>query len=136
VDLTEVLANLDGDLEMFEGLAARFNWECQRLGSEVGRALQEADAAQLERAAHSLKGALGVLQAHSAADLAFQLEKMGSVSDLSDAGPIWQLLECELAAFQQALTSFISAKRATTSTNVVNTAPPEPDSDRMSFRGQ
>jgi signal transduction histidine kinase/CheY-like chemotaxis protein/HPt (histidine-containing phosphotransfer) domain-containing protein len=111
-DLAAALAMADGDLELFEGLAASFFWEYPRLWSEICESLGEAEPARLERAAHSLKGALAVFNASSAADLAWQLEKMGRAADLKDAPMVCRLFEHELAILHDSLTTFIAEQRA------------------------
>jgi HPt (histidine-containing phosphotransfer) domain-containing protein len=56
-DRAAALARLDGDEAFFKELAAIFAEECPRQLADMESALGRSDAAALQRAAHTLKGA-------------------------------------------------------------------------------
>ena len=66
-------------------------------------AIDHGDACQLERAAHSLKSALGTIGAKSAWTLAYELETMGRTTRLEEAARTLPQLTAEL----ERLTAFL-----------------------------
>jgi HPt (histidine-containing phosphotransfer) domain-containing protein len=72
--------------------------------TELRNAIKNADGCQLERAAHSLKSALGAIGAKSAWTLAYELETMGRSTRLDADASILQRLAAEL----ERLTAFLA----------------------------
>ena len=72
--------------------------------TELRKAIDCGDACQLERTAHSLKGARGTIAASNARILAYELEIMGRTARLDKAVIILQQLTAEL----ERLTAFLS----------------------------
>ncbi|MDQ3831091.1 MAG: Hpt domain-containing protein, partial [Candidatus Tectomicrobia bacterium] len=64
--------------------------------TELRKAIEKGDAYHLERAAHSLKSALGAIGAKSAWTVACALEAMGRTSRLDEAASMLQQLTAEL----------------------------------------
>lgn len=71
--------------------------EQERFLGDVQQAIESQDAKALERAAHTLKGALANLSASAACDAAAQLEAIGRQGDLAPAREThaWFLKEIE-----------------------------------------
>ena len=69
--------------------------------------LQQADAHVVERAAHSLKGALATMAADTAAAEALRLEQLGRSGSLDGAAEILAALEAQVAAVTRALRTLV-----------------------------
>jgi signal transduction histidine kinase/HPt (histidine-containing phosphotransfer) domain-containing protein/ActR/RegA family two-component response regulator len=102
-DPAAALARVGGDRELLGELTHLFLDECPKWLAEIHQALDAGDAAELRRAAHSLKGGLGHFGARSALDAAQCLEAMGRTGDLTQAGPAFARLEAALADLRPAL---------------------------------
>jgi HPt (histidine-containing phosphotransfer) domain-containing protein len=61
----------------------------------------------LERAAHKLKGSLGIFEARNACAAARRLEELGRAGDLDEAATAIQALDDETARLTPALNVFI-----------------------------
>ena len=71
--------------------------------TEMRRALGSANASELCRAAHALKGSCGSFGAHSLHQLCARIELAGREGDLAEAGVAVRRAEQELAAFLESL---------------------------------
>jgi HPt (histidine-containing phosphotransfer) domain-containing protein len=69
--------------------------------AEVREAITRGDDKRLERAAHVLKGEVGLLGAHTAYHLADTLEAMGREGHLESASRILQELERVISLFNE-----------------------------------
>jgi two-component system, sensor histidine kinase and response regulator len=105
-DRRAALAGLDNDESLLQKVAELFGRECPRLLGAVRAAVQEKDARRLERAAHALKGSVGLLHARRATEAAPRLELLGQGGDLGKAGEALAELEDALARLDQALAAF------------------------------
>jgi CheY-like chemotaxis protein len=94
---TALLA-LDGDAALLRELFVVFLDEYEAQLGDVRRAVQHGNAADLELAAHTLKGSLRTFGSR-ASDAAFQLEMMGRMKNLSEAHSALSELEAEVARF-------------------------------------
>lgn len=72
----EVLANLDGDLELLQLLAATFIADAPRLVDEMNRAIRTGDAEAAARACHNTKGSVANF---GAGELVTELKEMERV---------------------------------------------------------
>jgi two-component system, sensor histidine kinase and response regulator len=70
---------------------------------EAREAMQAGDVRKLKRAAHSLKGAVGILGGKAAFESALRLETIARQGDLSQAKPAWETLQHALEQLQQTL---------------------------------
>jgi PAS domain S-box-containing protein len=77
VDKSLLLKAFDGDWSFLEEVVEVFLSDYPRLMDDLHRAHQERDSDLLMRSSHSLKGMLINFQADSAAEIAFEIEKMG-----------------------------------------------------------
>ncbi|HVW02915.1 MAG TPA: response regulator [Planctomycetaceae bacterium] len=84
-DREEALRHAGGELELLQELAAVFLKESPRMLTELRDAVAARDAQRVNRAAHTLKGAVATLGAPAARDLAFQLEQLGAKGELDSA---------------------------------------------------
>jgi HPt (histidine-containing phosphotransfer) domain-containing protein len=81
IDLQSALECLDGDTALLGEIAGDLLENYEEAYDAVVRATEAKDAPQLERAAHSLKGAVRSLGARDAQAAAYRLEMMGRLSD-------------------------------------------------------
>jgi len=106
-DRVTVLERLGGDEEFLCEIAGLFLVDSPRALAEIREAIDTADAEKLKRAAHALKGSVGYLNAHHAAEFAFQLEKIGASGTTIGAEGVLFELEREINDFSAVLTSSI-----------------------------
>ncbi len=97
IDLAAMRCIVEGDEVLLRELGALFLQEYPAQLAELRDAFDGADAHQLERTAHSLKGALATIGATAARPLAYDLEIMGHTASLDEAYGVLQQLEAELA---------------------------------------
>ena len=93
VDLTALLATVDGDRELVKELAGDFIEEYHSLLQNLHRAIEENDGETLSRQAHTLKGAASHFRAVEAQSWAAQLEQIGSRCRLDEAPGVLATLE-------------------------------------------
>jgi two-component system, sensor histidine kinase and response regulator len=103
VDPVEALEHVGGDPELLRELIDVFLQDCPRMMEEAREALQAGDVRKLKRAAHSLKGAVGILGGKAAFESALRLETIARQGDLSQAKPAWETLQHALEQLQQTL---------------------------------
>jgi signal transduction histidine kinase/CheY-like chemotaxis protein len=84
-DPAQALERMDGDRNLLRDVLKIFLEETPTLLAKVRQAVDNADAAGLERAAHSLKGELAYLGISAICQQAKELEDMGRNRDLRDA---------------------------------------------------
>jgi HPt (histidine-containing phosphotransfer) domain-containing protein len=93
VDWAQALAGTGGDAELLEELVRLFLGECPGWLTQIRDALARQDAAQLRRAAHTLKGTLATLGARPASAVAQRLEAMGRTGEMAGAAETLAELE-------------------------------------------
>jgi len=98
VDLAVALRFVGGDRALLADLVEVFRTERAGRVDALRRALSAGDAATVQRTAHSLKSALGILGAGAARKLAADLEALGRADRLSEAPDVLAALEPALAA--------------------------------------
>ncbi|MDA0746127.1 MAG: response regulator [bacterium] len=84
-DAKDVLENLDGDDELLRELVQMFLKDGPRRVEALRKAVLNANVAEVQREAHSLKGALGNFQASQAVALAQSLEQKAGDQNLQGA---------------------------------------------------
>jgi two-component system, sensor histidine kinase and response regulator len=99
------LARLDGDEALLTDLARLFLEEGPKMLNAVQVALADKDAARLERAAHSLKGAVSTFAAQAAFDAALKLERLGRAGELEESQKVYAALESQIQRLRVALES-------------------------------
>jgi two-component system, sensor histidine kinase and response regulator len=96
----------DGDVELTQKLIEIFLEDSPQLLSVICEAIERNDAAALERAAHTMKGALGYFGAGAAMDSALRLQQLGAKKDLTAAPEIMKELESALEQLTNLLSEF------------------------------
>ncbi|MFW8634935.1 response regulator [Cribrihabitans pelagius] len=108
VDWQDALGRL-GDEALLREMAALFLTQAPGLADAIETARTAGDAAELRRAAHTLKGSAKVVSASAVAALAEQLEALGQQARLAAAPPLQQQLERELQRCTRALEDKLAA---------------------------
>ena len=96
IDFSIALAHVENDLQLLAELAALFVQDYPRLIQEARNAIALNDYAELERAAHTLKGRLAFFGINRLRERALELETMGRMRDLSRAKEACAVLEAEM----------------------------------------
>ena len=99
----QALAQTDGDAGLLAEMIAIFLPQSQDLAAEMERALAARSAADLERAAHSLKGELGCIAALPVMERARAVEEAARNSDFAAAGRLMNDLRADLEVLRRAL---------------------------------
>jgi CheY-like chemotaxis protein len=105
-DRSAVLELVGDDRDMARGLIQVFLVESTQLTARIQAALERADIQGVEKAAHALKGAIGVFQATPTYDAALQLEMAGRAADLPGAATAWSRLDERLRDLRLALSEW------------------------------
>ena len=107
-DIQTALKTMGEDGELLKEIAALFLESLPENLAEIKRAVTEGDAAGLERAAHSLKGAVGNFGAKRAYEAARRLEFIGKEDRMKTADKGLTALEGELEALADQLKTLAS----------------------------
>ena len=83
LDWQEALARVDGDEQLMQELIEVFFEEYPVLVDQMKQAIDQGDAAALQRAAHTLKGSVAVLGAQALAGAAEHVEQLAKAGDLN-----------------------------------------------------
>jgi CheY-like chemotaxis protein len=111
-DPDAALDRVGGDDGLLREMAGLLAAELPRLLGDVRAAVVKADGDVLERAAHKLKGAVGVVGAPDVIAAARQLEGLGRTRDLAQAGAVMQALDREVDRLMPALAQFAAGGSA------------------------
>jgi PAS domain S-box-containing protein len=103
LDRAAALEQVGGDADLLRELTAVFLQDCPRMTDELREALRSGDAAKLKRAAHSIKGAVGILGGKVTFEAALRLENLARQGDWTQAESAWQALRQALEQFQKAV---------------------------------
>jgi PAS domain S-box-containing protein len=95
-DPTALLEHVEGDRELLAEIVRLFLQESPQQLAELRRAAEGGEIATFTRAAHTLKGTLGIFAASGPYAAALALEKMGRDGDLSRAAEGCRKLENEV----------------------------------------
>ena len=107
-DLSVALARVRGDAEFLKEMIELFREESAELMRNLRSAIDRQDAAQVQFAAHSLKGAAGNFAAPSVTDAVFALEMIGKRGSLTDVEPAWDTLVLSLERLHADLATYSS----------------------------
>jgi two-component system sensor histidine kinase/response regulator len=107
LDRAIMLASVEQDLELLRELVEIFLAEAPGLLAQIRAGVEENDAESVERAAHTLKGALGTFGALRAVEVAHLLEVCGRESRLNDAGTLIPPLELDMVEVCRALSEYL-----------------------------
>jgi PAS domain S-box-containing protein len=103
IDKDELLDRVQGNVAFLLQLVDMLFESCPKRLEAIETAISRGDAAALEDSAHSLKGALGNLTAHRAAEAARRLETMGAAGELHEAPAAFAALVEEMALLRPVL---------------------------------
>jgi two-component system, sensor histidine kinase and response regulator len=103
INSQELWERLDGDRELLSEILECFQQEYPAQIQVLREALQAKDAHRLERAAHSLKGALANLSAPEGRKLASEVEQLARAGELARADSLLPSLEEEISRVFEAL---------------------------------
>ena len=103
LELAEALDHVEGDEQLLADLAGVFLKDYPAQMKEIRRAIDQQDLAGIERAAHSLKGAVANFGARRTFNVAFELEKASRGGDLAECRRLSTTLEAEMGRLKQEL---------------------------------
>ena len=107
IDQEALLERVAGDPDFLATMVDIFVADAPVRLDAIRDALRQADAHQVERAAHSLKGALATMAADTAAAEAFRLEQLGRSGALNGAAEILAALERQVDEVTTALRALV-----------------------------
>ena len=106
-DYEAALERVEGDRELLINMLGLYLDSSVKLTAVIQETLRNHDARGLERAAHTIKGAVGTLSAQKAFDAAVRLENSAKAGDLKQAGQAWASLEQELQALRASIEQLV-----------------------------
>jgi CheY-like chemotaxis protein len=115
LDREGLLEQLGGDQEALLEIVGLARSECPRLLGDVRTALGRDSAADVARAAHSLKGTVGSIAAHAAHATAARLEELARRGQLQEAPATFAELEERIERLQEALALMTESAHAPSS---------------------
>lgn len=105
-DQDTALSRVDNDMELFKEIAALFFDDSAKLLGEIREAIKLGDVRMLEKAAHTLKGAISNFFAKEAFDAALKMEAMAREKKLTDVDAAYSELERQVERLVTALWTF------------------------------
>ncbi len=105
--MSEALSRIDGDVEFFKELIQIFLENYSEQLTMIQDAVGRGDSKVLERAAHTLKGSVGIFCAKYVFEAALQLELMGREDNLTGARDAYATLEKEMGRLKPGLESVL-----------------------------
>jgi CheY-like chemotaxis protein len=96
IDRQAFLERMGGDAELIREVVEAFQTEMPRMRTRMREAVEKRLAAEVERAAHALKGAVGVFSAEGAVRAALTLERLGRAGELTGVEAAHTELEQEV----------------------------------------
>ena len=107
VDWPAALSAVNGDGELLRDVVEAFLDEAPQLLAQIDQAIEDEDAAELRRAAHTLKGSMRFFGCHLACEHAFRLETMGKEQELRDAASRLDVLQQEMTRLTPKLLDYV-----------------------------
>jgi CheY-like chemotaxis protein len=98
-----------GSVETLKEVVEIFRAECPKLMQRIRDAITNEDPAQLQRAAHTLKGSVQVFGLKRPAAAALRLETIGREKNLDDAEQAWSALVDEIERLRPMLTDLLGS---------------------------
>ncbi|HZO86084.1 MAG TPA: Hpt domain-containing protein [Verrucomicrobiae bacterium] len=102
-DAAELKTRFAGKAELLRRIIKIFDEQTPQLLGRLRHAVRRGDAAAVEWTAHTLKGSLGQLGAHTTAELAAQLEQAARTSAPGRSEVLLKDLEAQAAQLQRML---------------------------------
>jgi len=110
-DIRKILARLGGDPKLLHEVVEIFLTDGPEHQQSLRRAVAEADAAGIEKAAHILKGELSYLGASVAARRAGELEDLGRHNNLENSAEVFGACEMEVSAILATMKSVMGMNK-------------------------
>jgi CheY-like chemotaxis protein len=107
LDANELSAVTGGDADLLREVVQIFREDSAQTLTELGMGVERGDPECVRRAAHTLRGSMGVFGARSAVALAERLESMGRDGTLADAPEAVVALERMIDALKRELAAFV-----------------------------
>jgi HPt (histidine-containing phosphotransfer) domain-containing protein len=107
-DENRFLQSLAGDMELARELLTAFLEDSPDRAESLGRALDQGDADQASKMAHSLKGMCGVVRSTQMADLALGMEESAKSGDLEKTRELYAVFTDRLTAAHDAMHGFMN----------------------------
>ena len=105
-DADRALAGLDGDRDLLMEIMDIFKTEAPAMLDRLRQAVDRRDAAELQHAAHALRGSLLSLGASSVADAALALENLGRQGTTDGAATLLAGFEGQVGHLTRLFTKF------------------------------
>jgi len=105
-DSDDMLDRLGGDEEFLDDVLEVFIDECPKMLEGLRRGVTEGNAREIERAAHTMKGALLNISADPAAGIVVVLETMARDNDLEKSIEVFSALELAMGQLEHELQTF------------------------------
>ena len=104
------LQRLGNDLELFDQIVQIYLEDAPALLHTARQSLSQGQAAELRRAAHSLKGMMATLGAQAGVNAAMRLEQCAASGELAEASTL--IFECgeRVAELTQALDAYVHSE--------------------------
>jgi HPt (histidine-containing phosphotransfer) domain-containing protein len=112
LDPEALLGRVAGDRALLRELVAIFTEDAPGMLERIAGALAADDSAAVAKAAHALKGSVGVFSAGPAAGAAAELEQLARSGELSAAGRTYATLEREVARLAEELARLAAVPQA------------------------
>jgi len=112
MDVSAVLARLEGDMQLLKDMVGLFLEDCPRLLSDVQEAVACGDSQALARAAHAVKGSVANFTARDAFEAALALETIARDGDMARAERACAVLERKIKRLSSALASLLVKEAA------------------------
>jgi CheY-like chemotaxis protein len=107
LDAAGALKRVEGSRDMLKILVEMYFEEAPKQLAAVREAVNRRDAHELERAAHTFKGSVGMFQANASFEVALKLEQMGRAAVWDGVEELLSRLEAEATRLQPALAELI-----------------------------
>jgi CheY-like chemotaxis protein len=111
-DPARLMERVGGDVQLLREVLELFFEDAEKCVETIGQALSRDDAAEIERAAHRLKGALSNMELRPTAELAAQLEQMGQTRQLAGAYSLMREISSNIAQARPALEALTRQRAA------------------------
>jgi HPt (histidine-containing phosphotransfer) domain-containing protein len=106
--MSTALAATDGDTALLKEVIQAFLEECPQLLDELQQAIRYADAPTVQRAAHTIKGAVRLFPDSPVKELAAKLEEMGRNADLANAPATLEALKTAAQTLFEQLRAYLA----------------------------
>lgn len=103
IDLSQVLAAVNGDRSFLTGLIEQFRGDYPENCDTLFKAMSRRDFKEVERVAHSLKSVVGIFGAGKAVGLLQKLEDLAEIEDVKEAENILPQIMAEMKRVEESL---------------------------------